>query len=211
MREILLHCALAIVCVVNAQESPPPAVQAPGVAPPQQVPPPPLYQPPPIAQPQPPLPIPMGAVLVSRNNDERLNTSLGYWNHLAIYDAATNTVIESQAGIGVQAVPWSVYRARPQRVLVVFPRTPELGQAAVLRARSRIGTPYWRLSSVVLFPRPFECGSNCVTLIDDAYGVRLRRPDNIFWCTAAFATTAPPQYQQPSGPVLPPPQPQASL
>jgi hypothetical protein len=135
-------------------------------------------------------PVPVGAVFVSRNWDERDNNSPGFWNHLCVY-VGNGSVVESQDYSGVHEISFAEYRARPQHVMVIFPRTPELGQAAAARARSLLGLPYFRFSSVVLFPRPLERGLNCVTVVEASYGVRLRVPDDIFRTNGVFATSPP--------------------
>lgn len=148
----------------------------------------------PYYQPPAPQPIPVGAVLASRLYDDRANTTpLSYYNHLCIY-VGDGMVVESQQGIGVQQITWEQYRARPQCVMVLFPRTKELGEIAAVRAKSQIGTPYRRFSSVLPFiERP---GMNCVSQVCDAYTIggyrpRMSRPDDAFFEAGIFARTLP--------------------
>lgn len=129
---------------------------------------------------QEPLP---GTVYVSRNHDESLNTSPGYWNHLAIY-VGSGEIVEAQPETGVAIVKLSDYLVRDYEVIRYLPRTAELGERAAVAARSFVGQPYGKFASVNPI---FRFGRhNCVSVVEAAYDVAtnhrwlwIRRPDHV--------------------------------
>lgn len=135
---------------------------------------------------------PLGTVYLSRNLDERLNDSPGYWNHVAIY-VGQDALVESQIGVGVVRTSLADYSKRAYQVGVLYPRDKAVGERAAAVASSYVGRPYRRLSSfapnlvppivpAILHGTPY--GMNCVSTVGDAYAAalggrfwNLRRPD----------------------------------
>lgn len=108
---------------------------------------------------------PPGTILVSRNADERENTSPGYWNHLACVVSDTH-VVESQECQGVIKTPLCDYLARDySKILALKPRDARAGARAARRAMALCGLPDRQLSSLFLVhgPRRQKLGLNCVT------------------------------------------------
>jgi hypothetical protein len=127
---------------------------------------------------------PLGTVYVTRNLDERLNSSAGYWNHTAIY-VGDGAVVEAQVGIGVLRAPLSEFLARPYQVLLFLPRDPAVGQRAAAYAATLVGQPYgpyqslgpqrvrsW-LSWLLWRPQPQNCVSVCRRAYEAATGYAL--------------------------------------
>jgi len=142
---------------------------------------------------------PLGTVLFSRNADERLNSTPGYWNHTAIY-VGGGWVVESQDGPGVILTPLAEYEARPyqrfqpgQNHVAAFPRNTVVGMRAAATARCYVGTPYLRGSSLPLVPRavPWALGRpwygmNCITVVSASYSSAGwpwpgRTPDDLYF------------------------------
>ena len=124
-----------------------------------------------------------GTVLCSRWNDESQNTTLGHWNHLAIY-VGGNEVVEAQPDKGVIKVPLAEYLARQMQVKRFAPRTAAIGAVAADRAKSFVGQEYGYLTSVGpfwMFGR-----KNCVAVVEQAYRpmtgpvLGIRRPDHVY-------------------------------
>lgn len=110
-----------------------------------------------------------GTVLVSRNADERQNTSPGYWNHLAMY-VGNDTIVEAQVGRGVIRTPMSEYLARPySRILAMEPRDPAVGQRAAAKAQTLVGLPFKKFASALPGDRLAEVrGMNCDNVVRDS-------------------------------------------
>jgi len=90
--------------------------------------------------------------------------------HAAVLDLAHDEAIEA-VGRGVSVTPLRELVAQAMRLQLIEPRdyTPEKGQAAVARARSRIGTGYDWLGTVGLqSDRRYYCTELCI----DAYDAR---------------------------------------
>ncbi|MCB9592510.1 MAG: tyrosine-protein phosphatase [Sandaracinaceae bacterium] len=92
--------------------------------------------------------------------------------HAAVYDAATNEVIEAH-GSGVEATPLRELLAQARRFLIVRPRdwTAREGASAVERARSHIGSSYDWLGTIGM---PSDRRYYCTELCVDAYRARQR-------------------------------------
>lgn len=148
------------------------------VVPVQPVPPPYPVQVGPLAQP------PIGTVLVSRNIDERENTSPGsYWNHTAVY-VGNDFIVEAQPGRGVIYTTWNEYQARPySRVIIFRPWSEYAGQLAAHRAQLMVGQRYAPYASAWPFNGPIRqrLGSNCVSCVEIAYCLPdINTPDGMF-------------------------------
>jgi uncharacterized protein YycO len=135
---------------------------------------------------------PAGTVLVSRNKDEDQNTSPGFENHLALY-IGNGIIVESQADVGVIQTPFEVYKARAYDWFPMFPVDLNVGQRAADRAKTLVGIPYRRLSSLMPEERIEERGLNCVSVIRVSYVYaighslpKLKIPDDILKMTEVF-------------------------
>lgn len=141
-----------------------------------------------------------GAVLVSRNQDERLNADIpGTMNHLAIV-ARDGDVIESMVPVGVQKITMATYLSRPYETpLVLLPKDRQLGERAADKAATLVGTKFRKASSIFnrFGKQRIERGLNCVALVEVCYadaGKRLRRitkPDDIFKLKEVFEPARP--------------------
>lgn len=112
-----------------------------------------------------------GDIFVTRNQDERLNRTPGYWNHVAIY--TDNGIIEGQS------YPWksvicseiTEFQNRYYKFRV-YRWNEEVGKNAAIIAKHLVGRLYRRYKF------------NCVTVVRSAYYKALgydpkwRRPDN---------------------------------
>jgi hypothetical protein len=99
--------------------------------------------------------------------------TLGWLSHAAVLDQDRGEVIEALAG-GVQVTPLRKLLAGAHRLLIVRPPgwTPEEGQAAVARARSRVGRKYDWLG---LVGAQQDARFYCTELAVDAYRGRERK------------------------------------
>lgn len=127
---------------------------------------------------------PIGTVLVSRNIDERENTSPGsYWNHTAIM-VSSDYIVEAQPGRGVIYTHWSEYERRPYSRVVIFrPWSEYAGNLAAHRAQLMVGQRYAPYASAWPFNGPIRqrLGSNCVSTIEIAYCIPdINTPDGMF-------------------------------
>jgi hypothetical protein len=100
-----------------------------------------------------------GTVLISRNNDESLNTSPGYWNHCAIY-VGDGKIIHSLRGEGVVETIYNEWIAYDCTWISLVPIRG--GEEAAKKAKTLLGLPYRTLSSFFLRARNLERGINCV-------------------------------------------------
>lgn len=118
---------------------------------------------------------PAGTVLVSRNKDDSQNTTPGFHNHLALY-LGNGIIVESQEKRGVIQIPFGEYKSRPYDWFPLFPVDEKTGQRAADKAKTLIGIPYRKLSS--LFPEELieERGLNCVSVIRVSYVYALGKP-----------------------------------
>lgn len=118
---------------------------------------------------------PAGTILVSRNKDDSQNKTPGYQNHLAMY-LGKGVIVESQEKIGVVQVSFEEYKKRPYDWFPFFPLQEQIGQRAADKAKTLIGIPYRKLSS--LFPEELieERGLNCVSVIRVSYAYALGHP-----------------------------------
>jgi hypothetical protein len=140
--------------------------------------------------------LPAGSILLSRNRDERENTSPGYWNHLAIVDT-TGDVIEDQAEQGgvIRTLVVDYLSRDYGRILVYQPLDMATGERAAARAETLVGLPHRTVSSLRrrFPPRARQRGLNCVSVIEIAYGPedrqirRLKVPDGITRFNRLFA------------------------
>lgn len=135
---------------------------------------------------------PLGTVLISRNNDERLNTSPGYFNHLAVY-VGNGIVVESQEGQGVIETSLRDYKRRDYSWAAIYPKDREVGALAAEKALKLVGVPHRRISSLFRRPRKAQWGMNCVSVIRSAYEYatgmflpKLKRPDDVLNLTTIF-------------------------
>lgn len=130
-----------------------------------------------------------GSVLVSRNADERENTSPGFWNHLAV-QVDTTHLVESQEGRGVIRTPLSEFLARPySQVVVLRPLNASEGTEAAARAERLVGLPHAPLSSLFPFNGPLrqKLGLNCVSVVEIAWKrSSINRPDRVFEVEGKF-------------------------
>lgn len=101
---------------------------------------------------------PLGTVLISRNTNETDNTSPGYWNHCAIY-IGDDTIIEAQEGQGVIRTLYAEYIVRAYTWFGLIPIDLNIGMRAADKAKTLVGLPYRKLSSVFLHAHH---GMNCV-------------------------------------------------
>ena len=137
--------------------------------------------------------IPLGTVLVSRNKDEKDNTSPGYWNHLAVY-VGDGCVVESQAKTGVVKTTLAEYRKRDYNWFPLFPRDAKVGERAAKKAIKLIGTPYHQRSSIRRhIPKK---GANCVSVVKEIYFGqqpfrKLTKPDDICHFKKTFTRELP--------------------
>jgi tyrosine-protein phosphatase SIW14 len=98
--------------------------------------------------------------------------SSGELTHAAIYDAERGEVIEA-VGAGVLRTPVRELLAQARRLVIVRPRdySPDVGAAAVARARTRVGFGYDWLGVIGLqSDRRFYC----TELVIDAYDARAK-------------------------------------
>lgn len=102
-----------------------------------------------------------GAILISRNNNEALNTSLGFWNHVSCY-IGDGWIVEAQEGYGVIETRIEHYEQRDYTWFQLTPRNLEMGERAAQRAKCLVGLPYRPLSSIRRRTRNEERGVNCV-------------------------------------------------
>lgn len=135
-----------------------------------------------------------GTVLVSRNLDESLNTSPGFWNHLAIVINA-NVIVEYQAGIvehnqgrGVIRTSLQDYMYRAYHpVLALLPMNNPAGFCAAKRAAELVGLPGrpGREYERFIGRHGVKWVRNCVSVITLAWGPndramrRVLMPDGI--------------------------------
>jgi hypothetical protein len=115
--------------------------------------------------------LPAGTILVSLNVDPRENTSLGYWNHVAIMVNSVE-LVEAQECCGVIRTPLTTYLQRPySRILAIEPSDRQQGITAARRAEQLVGLPFRPLSSIVRYEGPWQQsrGVNCVTVIKVAW------------------------------------------
>lgn len=138
----------------------------------------------------------LGTVYLSRNLDERSNTTPGAWNHLAIF-AGNGKVVEAQDGQGVIETPLEEYLARPYVVARIYPRDPSIGAKAAEIAKTYVGRPYHWSSSITPNITP-TYGKNCVSPVTEAYARaagrqvrRTRRPDHILRLPQLFTNQNP--------------------
>ena len=124
--------------------------------------------------------LPDGTVLQSRNADERLNTSPGFWNHLAI--VSNGHIVEAQEGQGVIQTSFQTYLARPySRIRAFTPVSLEEGERIADTSETLNGKPFRLLSSLPGKDRPraMDRGMNCDSVVRfsarQATGKRLRR------------------------------------
>lgn len=140
--------------------------------------------------------LPLGTVFVCRNLDESLNTSPGYWNHLAILVNA-DTVVESQQSQGVIETPLSAFYQRGYNLGVIFPRSKEMGEMAAKFAKQEVGRPYGKISSIGPFWRFGR--RNCVSVIERVYAraaqklklIGVWKPDKILYRRDLFTDQVP--------------------
>ncbi len=118
---------------------------------------------------------PAGTVLVSRNKDEAKNKTPGFENHLAMY-LGKGVLVESQEKLGVVQVSFEQYKSRHYDWFPLFPLQESIGQRAADKAKTLVGIPYRKLSS--LFPEELieERGLNCVSVIRVSYVYALGHP-----------------------------------
>jgi hypothetical protein len=141
-----------------------------------------------------------GCVLLSRNRDEQLNTSIGHINHLSIV-ATNGDIIEAQEGQGVIRTPLEDFLKRDyEPVQVMRPCDAAVGEKAAKRAEQLVGLKFRKFSSVF---RRQRRGTNCVGVIKHAYFAEprvrsIKIPDHVLRLTGLF--DAP----QPLGTPIPP-------
>jgi hypothetical protein len=128
-----------------------------------------------------------GTLLISRNADERLNTSPGYWNHWAFWAGDLDgdgdaDVLESQEGLGVIRTDYSVFLSRPySRIIAREPTNLEFGVRYIQVADSKVGLPHRTFASIRGrdTERSLRKGVSCITLVRypvrEVGGVRIRR------------------------------------
>jgi uncharacterized protein YycO len=102
-----------------------------------------------------------GTVLISRNNDESLNTSPGHWNHCAIY-VGGGRIIHSLRDQGVVETVYGEWLAYDCTWVSLIPIDVSVGYKAAFKATQLVGLPYRMLSSVFLRARNLNRGINCV-------------------------------------------------
>lgn len=132
--------------------------------------------------------LPLGSIVVSRSTDESLNTTPGYWNHLAIY-VGDGQLVESVAGAGVVQTPWDRFQQYDARIVVLEPCNAMAGMQAAARAKQLIGLPYATWSSLRRsHPASRRIrGVNCVSVIEIAWQWPcINRPDRVFGCPSHF-------------------------
>jgi hypothetical protein len=159
--------------------------------------------------------LPPGTVLVSKNIDPALNTSIGDANHVAIV-ALDGSIIESQEGKGVQKITLAEYQARPYSPpQAMTPCALETGRKAAAKAESLVGLPFRKFSSV--FRRQGELrrtlGLNCVSVFKVAYWEesrqvrRVKTPDDVLQVGAGLLDAPRPLadlLKPPAAPAIPP-------
>ena len=130
---------------------------------------------------------PPGTIMVSRNSDERQNTSPGYFNHTAIVVSDTE-IVESQEGQGIIRMPLAAYLARQySRILAFKPRDTVAGLRAAKRAEQLVGRQYGNASSLLLGRGILAQRANCITAaVEISWGPEHRacrwivKPDGMF-------------------------------
>lgn len=129
--------------------------------------------------------LPPGSVLVSRCNNEALNTSPGYWNHLCIA-LGNDQLVESQEDEGVILTSFDDYQQRDYTWGPLYPQDQMAGIRAASQAKDLIGLPYRRVVGIFHFPFQAQRGMNCVLVVRASYRFaynrdfpELRIPDNI--------------------------------
>ena len=123
-----------------------------------------------------------GTVLVSRNADERENTSPGYWNHTAVY-IGNQQIVESQAGQGVILTSVDEFLSRQySRIIALAPRDALAGEQAAQRAQRLVGLRHAPGSSFFPFQGPLRqrMGLNCVSIVEISWQARFNIPDQAF-------------------------------
>lgn len=135
--------------------------------------------------------LPIGTVILSKNRIKSENKTPGIWNHCQILVDA-NSIVESQEGPGVILTPLSEWLKRDYIFGYIYPKDKNVGILAAAYARSLIGTPYNKLSSIYREPKNSLYGENCVSLVRDSYShatkqnLLIRRPDNLLKFTDIF-------------------------
>lgn len=126
-----------------------------------------------------------GVVLISRNLDENLNTTPGYWNHLALV-ASDKEIIESQVEKGVIITPFTEYQNRKYLFIAAYPIDSSIGQTAVAIAKEMVGKNYGKFSSFRPRLSTDFIRYNCTSIVEIPYSKALKRrlrlnlPDHIF-------------------------------
>ena len=158
--------------------------------------------------------LPPGTILLSKNADEALNESPGTTNHVCVV-ANDGSIIESQAGIGVQRISLATYRARkysPPSAMI--PCALEVGKRAAAKAESLVGLPFRKISSI--FRRQGERrqkkGLNCVSVVkwsywdEDRRVRRIKIPDHVLRLEGLFDAPRPLSevLKAPAEPAVPP-------
>ncbi len=126
-----------------------------------------------------------GDILLTRNADESLNTSPGFWNHTAIAVNASE-VVEAMEGKGVIRTPLSSFLDRYAQI-VLMRYAGKYDDRAAKFAEQSVGQPYRYISSIFLFLRRQQRGENCVSLVRRAYRYAYsfdflwQTPDSIYY------------------------------
>jgi hypothetical protein len=129
---------------------------------------------------------PLGSIFITRNLAEHENTTpFSYWNHLAVV-VDGGYVVESQEDRGgVILTRISDFLARPYKVGIYYPPTIEFGKRRAAIARTFVGRPYRRASSLAPLVVPpiiptllhgTPDGMNCVSVARDSSQPLVRRP-----------------------------------
>lgn len=124
--------------------------------------------------------VPTGTVFISRNADERENTSPGFWNHLAIKNG--DHIVEAQQGRGVIRTSFVDFLTRDySQILAQEPNNLQEGFVAGSTAESLVGLKFRLTSSIPGRDWPLLMrvrGVNCDSVIRyserKATGERLR-------------------------------------
>lgn len=124
--------------------------------------------------------LPIGTVLISRNNNDTLNHHIkgSKWNHICIY-IGNGIIVESQENEGVIKTSAQEYLKRDYTFGFLYPKSKEQGIIAAKTAEKLVGSDYRKISSVFRRNVNPKKGLNCVSVVRNSYNVYLQIPDDI--------------------------------
>lgn len=124
--------------------------------------------------------LPVGTILISRNNDDTLNHHIkdSKWNHICIY-IGNGIIVESQEDQGVIKTSAKDYLKRDYTFGFLYPKNKQQGIDAAKTAEKLVGSDYRKVSSVFRRNVNPKKGLNCVSVVRNSYNIYLQIPDDI--------------------------------